>query len=151
MSLSAQVIDQRVSGIVQEQSDALDNELRVGGDEHRRRSVAFTFLVAKTAFELTDEQTLDGIVDGGNDFGVDALYCDPPEDGEVHINIVQGKYRRDLRGSAAFPENGIAQMIDALGALFDPARPVTLNPRLDQRVEEVRSFVKEGAIPRRLR
>ena len=148
MSLSAQVIDQRVSGIVQEQSDALDNELRVGGDEHRRRSVAFVFLVAKTAFELTDEQTLDGIVDGGNDFGVDALYCDPPEDGEVQINIVQGKYRRDLRGSAAFPENGIAQMIDALGALFDPARPVTLNPRLDQRVEEVRSFVKEGAIPR---
>ena len=84
----------------------------------------------------------------GDDFDVDALYCDPPEDGEVHINIVQGKYRRDLRGRAAFPENGIARMIDAVGALFDPARPVTLNPRLDQRVEEVRSFVKEGAIPR---
>ena len=30
MSLSAQIIDQRVSGIVQQQSDAFDNELRVG-------------------------------------------------------------------------------------------------------------------------
>ena len=148
MSLSAQIIDQRVSGIVQEQSDALDNELRVGGDEHRRRSVSFVFLVAKTAFDLTDEQALDGIVDGGNDFGVDALYCDPPEDGEVHINLVQGKYRKELRGAAAFPENGIAQMINAVGALFDPTRLVTLNPRLDQRVEEIRSFVKDGAIPR---
>ncbi len=148
MSLSAQVIDQRVAGIVQQQSDAFDNELRVGNDEPRRRSVAFVFLVAKTAFDLTDEQTLDGIVDGGNDFGVDALYCDSPEDGEVRVNLVQGKYRGDLRGDAAFPENGIAQMIDAVGALFDPTRPVTLNPRLEQRVEDVRSFVKDGAIPR---
>ena len=103
MSIAAQIIDQRVSGIVEEQSDALDNELRAGNDENRRRSVAFVFLVAKTAFDLTDEQTLDGIVDGGNDFGVDALYCDAPEDGEVHVNLVQGKYRTDLAGAAAFP------------------------------------------------
>ena len=148
MSLSAQIVDQRVSGIVEQQSDAFANELRVDADEHRRRSVAFVFLVARAAFDLTDEQALDGIVDGGSDFGVDALYCDPPEDGEVHVNIVQGKYKRELRGDAAFPENGIARMIDAVGALFDPARPVTLNPRLDQRVEEIRSFVKDGAIPR---
>ncbi|MCY3841703.1 MAG: AIPR family protein [Gammaproteobacteria bacterium] len=148
MSLSAQIIDQRVAGIVEQQSDAFDNELRVGIDEPRRRSVAFVFLVAKTAFDLTDEQTLDGIVDGGNDFGVDALYCDSPEDGEIRVNLVQGKYRGDLRGNAAFPETGIAQMIDAVGALFDPTRPVTLNPRLEQRVEDVRSFVKDGAIPR---
>ena len=93
MSLSGQIIDQRVTGIVQEQSDAFDNELRVGIDEPRRRSVAFVFLVAKTAFDLTDEQTVDGIVDGGNDFGVDALYCDSPEDGEIRVNLVQGKYR----------------------------------------------------------
>ncbi len=148
MSLSGQIIDQRVTGIVQEQSDAFDNELRVGIDEPRRRSVAFVFLVAKTAFDLTDEQTVDGIVDGGNDFGVDALYCDSPEDGEIRVNLVQGKYRGDLRGDAAFPENGIVQMIDAVGALFDPERPVTLNPRLEQRVEDIRSFVKDGAIPR---
>ena len=131
MSLSAQIVDQRVAGIVQQQADAFDNELRVGIDEPRRRSVAFVFLVAKAAFDLTDEQTLDGIVDGGNDFGVDALYGDSPEDGEIRVNLVQGKYRGDLRGDAAFPENGIARMIDAVGALFDPARPVTLNPRLE--------------------
>ena len=119
MSLSGQIIDQRVTGIVQEQSDAFDNELRVGIDEPRRRSVAFVFLVAKTAFDLTDEQTVDGIVDGGNDFGVDALYCDSPEDGEIRVNLVQGKYRGDLRGDAAFPENGIVQMIDA-GHLESP-------------------------------
>ena len=39
-------------------------------------------------------------------------------------------------------------MIDAIGALFDPARPVRLNRRLNERIEDIRSFVKDGAIPR---
>ena len=39
-------------------------------------------------------------------------------------------------------------MIDAIGTLFDPARPVQLNRRLNERIEEIRSFVKDGAIPR---
>ena len=148
MSLAAQIIDQQVSGIVEEQSDTLDNELRLGTDERRRRSIAFLFLVAKAAFDLADEQTTDGIVDGGNDFGVDALYFEPPADGELHITLVQGKYRQDLGGNSAFPENGIAGMIDAIGALFDPAQPVQLNRRLNERIEDIRSLVKDGAIPR---
>ena len=148
MSLAAQIIDQQVSGIVEGHSPAFVDELRPGADEHRIRSLAFLFLVAKTAFDLTDEQTLDGIVDGGDDFGIDALYFEPPEDGEVHVTLVQGKYKRDLGGQSAFPENGIAGMVAALGALFDPARPVQLNRRLSERIEDIRSFVKEGAIPR---
>ena len=148
MSLAAQIIDQQVSGIVERHSEAFSNELRLGADEHRRRSIAFLFLVARTAFDLTDEQTLDGIVDGGDDFGIDALYFDPPDDGEVHVTLVQGKYKRDLGGESAFPENGIAGMVAALGALFDPAQPVRLNRRLNERVEDVRSLVRDGAIPR---
>ena len=148
MSLAAQIIDQQVSGIVERHSAAFSEELRPGADEHRMRSIAFLFLVARTAFDLTDEQTLDGIVDGGDDFGIDALYFEPPEDGEVHVTLVQGKYKRDLGGGSAFPENGISGMVTALGALFDPARPVQLNRRLNERVEDIRSFVKDGAIPR---
>ena len=148
MSLATQIIDQQVSGIIAKHSDAFANELRLGTDEQKRRSIAFLFLVAKTAFDLTDEETLDGVVDGGNDFGVDALYFEPPVDGDLHITLIQGKYRRDLGGDAAFPENAIAKIIDAIGALFDPAKPVRLNKRLDQRVEDIRSFVAEGAIPR---
>ena len=148
MSLAAQIIDQQVSGIVERQSDAFDNELRLGADEPRRRAIAFLFLVARAAFDLTDALTLDGIVDGGNDFGIDALYFEPPDDGEVHITLIQGKYKSDLSGASAFPENGLARMIDAIDALFDPARPVRLNRRLNERIEDVRSFVRDGAIPR---
>lgn len=148
MSLATQIIDQQVSGIIEKHAEAFTNELRLGSDERKKRSAAFLFLVAKTACDLTDEETFDGIVDGGNDFGVDALYFEPPNDGEIRITLIQGKYKTDLSGDSAFPGNAIARIIDAIGVIFDPNRTVTLNARLEQRVEEIRSFVKEGAIPR---
>lgn len=148
MSLATQIIDQQVSGIIEKHTDTFTNELCLGADAQKKRSAAFLFLVAKTSFDLTDEETFDGIVDGGNDFGVDALYFEPPNDGEIRIILIQGKYKTDLSGDSTFPENAIARMIDAIGALFDPNKTVTLNERLEQRVEEIRSFVKEGAIPR---
>ena len=147
-SLAAQIIDQQVSGLVERHAERFADELRAGGDEHRKRAIAFLFLVVRTAFDLTDEGALDGIVDGGDDFGIDALYFEPPDDGELPVTVVQGKYKQDLGGESAFPETGVAGLIDAIGALFDPARPVRLNRRLNERIEEVRSFVKDGAIPR---
>lgn len=148
MSLATQIIDQQVSGIIERHEDVFVNELRLGADEQKKRSAAFVFLVARTAFDLADEETFDGIVDGGNDFGVDALYFEPPDDSELHITLIQGKYKTSISGDSAFPENEIIKLIGAIGALFDPRKAVTLNERLAQRVEEIRSFVKEGAIPR---
>ena len=147
-SLATQIIDQQVSGIVDQHSAGFTNELRLGRDEQKKRSAAFVLLVARTAFDLTDLEAMDGIVDGGNDFGVDALYFEPPDNGELPVTLIQGKYRTDLRGESAFPENAIARVIDAIGALFDPEKPVALNRRLTQRVEDIRSFVRDGAIPR---
>ena len=153
-SLAAQIIDQRINGIVERQADSFAAELGLGADEQRRRSAAFTFLVARTVLlelangDLTDDEVLDGIVDGSSDFGVDALFfSDEPDNGAIPIVLIQGKYRRNLDGAAAFPENGIARMIDAIGALFDPGRQVTVNERLRHRIEEIRSFVADGAIP----
>ena len=121
-SLAAQIIDQRINGIVERQADSFAAELGLGADaQEQRRSTAFTFLVARTVLvdltngDLTDDDVLDGIVDGGNDFGVDALYfSDEPDDGAIPVVLIQSKYRRNLDGAAAFPENGIARMIDAI-------------------------------------
>ena len=148
MSLATQIIDQRVSGIVSQQEDSFTHELNLGNDGVKRRSTAFLFLVAKTMFELTDEETLDSIVDGGNDFGVDVLWFEPPDQGELKIALIQGKYKAKLDGQAVFPENEISKMIDAITTLFDPEKPVTVNERLQRRVEDVRSFIVDGAIPR---
>ena len=148
MSLSAQIVDQRVSGIVTEQEEAFTEELNAGGDVNKRRSLAFLFLVTKTMFELTDEEALDSIVDGGNDFGVDSIWFEPPDQGEIKVALIQSKYRANLDGSSAFPEDGVIKLLDAIEALFDPALPLTLNERLRRRVEDVRSFIVDGAIPR---
>ena len=147
-SLAAQIIDQRVSGLLQRHGEAFAAELGLGGDENKQRSAAFVLLVLQTVLDLDDEEALDGIVEGSDDFGIDAVYFEEPEDGEIAITLIQGKYRQSLEGVHAFPENSIAKMIAAVGALFDPARELTLNPRLRSRIEEVRSFVAEGAIPR---
>ena len=146
-SLAAQIVDQRVSGLVGKHGAAFAAEYGLGTEESQR-SAAFVLLVLQTALAMNDEEALDCIVEGSGDFGIDALHFEGPADGEVAITVIQGKYRRSLEGAHAFPENGVAKMIDAVGALFDPGRELTLNPRLRSRVEEVRSFVAEGAIPR---
>jgi hypothetical protein len=148
MSLNAQIIDQRVNGLMGEKSEEFEAELNIKNDEQKLKSASFTYLVAKSILGLADEGVMDGLVDGGNDFGIDAIYYDAPVDGEFSVTIIQGKYKKNLSGDANFPENGIIKMIDAIGALFDPSRDVTINDRLKERIEEVRSFVAGGAIPR---
>jgi len=148
VSLAPQIIDQRVNGLISEKDQFLEVDLKIGNDLPKRRSAAFTYLTAKTVLGLADEAVEEGVVDGGNDFGVDALYFDPPADGEILITVIQAKYKASLEGNANFPENGVQKMVDAIGALFDPSRTLALNDRLLKRVEEIRSFVASGAIPR---
>ncbi|WP_341363803.1 AIPR family protein [Thalassospira sp. SN3W] len=148
MSIANQIIDQRVIGIVNEKSQDFSDQLKIKNDHGKLKSAAFVYLVANTALGLNEEDVLDGIVDGGNDFGVDAVYYDEPSDGEIAITIIQGKYRLDIEKESNFPENGIIKIIDAISALFDPNKKLTLNIRLQKRIEEIRSFVAGGAIPR---
>ena len=68
MLLATQIIDQQVSGIVDVHAETLSGELGAGNDEPKKRSMAFLFIAAKTAFGLNDEEAFDGIVDGSNDF-----------------------------------------------------------------------------------
>ena len=148
MSISAQIIDQRVSGVLAEQEEAFTNDFNAGNSVTKSRSLAFLFLVTKTMFELTDEETLESIVDGGNDFGVDSIWFEAPDQGEISVALIQSKYKSRLDGNSMFPEDGIIKLLRAIDALFDPALPLTLNARLQRRVEEVRSFIVDGAIPR---
>ena len=62
-SLAAQIIDQQMSGIVERHVDLLAGELRLGNDEQKMRSAAFVFLVARTAFDLTDREAFEGNTD----------------------------------------------------------------------------------------
>jgi len=148
MSINTGIIDQRVRKLAQDLAPELESRLNIRNDEDKQRSTAFVFLVTKTILDLTDEEALDCLTEGGNDFGVDALHVGDVENGEFVTTLFQGKYKRDLDGNANFPQTGVEKVIQAIRYLFDPDTAITANPRLAARIEEIRSLIRDGQMPR---
>lgn len=148
MSFNAQIIDQWVEGLVERIGDRLRDEVGVRNDPDRLKSAAFVFLAAKALLDLDDDDVLDGIVEGGGDFGVDAIYFSAPENGEFLVTLFQGKYKRALDGDGGFPESGVVKLVHALPILLDPGREFSANLRLTACIEQIRSLIREGEIPR---
>lgn len=148
MSINVGIIDQRVGKLAEDFASDFDSRLNIRNDSVKQRSAAFVFLVAKTVLDLPDEEVLDCLTEGGNDFGVDALHVGDVEDGGFVVSLFQGKYKQDLSGSANFPQGGIEKLVQAIRYLFDPDATITTNPNLTRRLEEVRSLVRDGHIPR---
>ncbi len=148
MSINIGIIDSRVRKLAEDLAAEFETRLNIKNDEVKQRSTAFVFLVVKTVLDLPDEEALDCLTEGGNDFGVDALQVGDVEDGEFVVTLFQGKYKQDLAGDANFPQNGVEKVIQAIRYLFNPDSEITTNPLLTKRVEEIRSLVRDGEIPR---
>lgn len=146
-NINASIIDQRVRRLAETLAPEFEARRIVAGDEVRQRAVAFVYLVVKTVLDLSDEETLDCLTEGGNDFGVDAIHVGDVQDGEFAVTLFQGKYKQDLSGNSAFPENGVTKVIQTVKYLFDPAAQIPTNDRLRLQVEEIRSLVRDGEIP----
>ncbi len=147
MSLNTHLIDQQVKGVVDRMGEELRTLLNAGRDETRLKSAAYVLLVTKQLLAMNEADALDCLVEGGNDFGVDAIHVGPVQDAEFMVTLVQGKYSSKLDVEANFPRSGIEKLIQAVGVLFDPSKKVELNPRLNARVEEIRSLISDGNIP----
>lgn len=145
MNINASIVDQRLTGIVQDHLALIEPYAK--NDDVKQRSVAFVLLCASTALALPLEDAAELLTEGGNDAGVDALHFSEPDDGEFTVTIFQGKYKNDLMGTANFPENGIKAAINMVGTLFDPSKSIQLNQHLAPRVEEIRSLIRDGHIP----
>jgi hypothetical protein len=148
MSINTGIVDQRARKLGEELATEFDSRLNIRNDEIKQRSTAFVFLVVKTVLDLPDEEALDCLTEGGNDFGVDAVHVGDVEDGEFVVTLFQGKYKQDLSGDANFPQGGVEKLIQAVRYLFDPNAVITTNPRLTERLEDIRSLVRDGQIPR---
>lgn len=148
MSINVSIIDQRVRKLAEDLAAEFEKRLNIKGDEIKQRSTAFVFLSVKTVLDLPDEEALDCITEGGNDFGIDALHVGAIEDGEFVVTLFQGKYKQKLAGDANFPQTGVEKVIQALKFLFDPDSGFTTNPQLTLLIEEIRSLVRDGHIPR---
>jgi hypothetical protein len=148
MSINVGIIDQRVRKLAEDLAAAFEERLNIKNDEVKKRSTAFVFLSVKTVLDLPDEEALDCLTEGGNDFGIDALHVGDVEDGEFVVTLFQGKYKKKLIGDAHFPQTGVEKVIQAIKYLFDPNSVFTTNRQLTRRVEEIRSLVRDGHIPR---
>lgn len=148
LSLSTQIIDQRLVGIQDDIREAAREELNVV-DADWLKSLAFVYLCVKTMLDLDADEAFDCLTDGGGDFGVDALYVTEEIDGEFGVTLFQGKYKKNLSGASNFEQNGIEALINAIRHIFDPAADLgAVNDRLRVKVEQARSLVRDGLIPR---
>ena len=150
MNINAGIIDQQVRGLAQrlraELADALG---RPSLDDTTARSAAFVVLCAKVMLDLSDAEAVDAVTEGGNDFGVDAIELGDVSDGEFAVTLFQAKYHHEnLDGVKGFPQSGVEKAVQAVRALFNPSAPVDLNPRLQAQIEDVRSLIVDGNIPR---
>lgn len=144
MNINASIIDQRVSGIVEEHPEWLPQ----GNDSNQKKSAAFVLLCVSTCLEMTLADSAELLTEGGNDAGVDGLHVGEVEDGDFLVTIFQGKYKiKDLSGTANFPENDVQKAVDTVRILFDPNRNVALNKKIAPKIEEIRSLIRDAYIP----
>lgn len=144
MNINASIIDQRISGIIDDHPEWLPE----GNDADKKKSVAFVLLCMSTTLDMSLVEAAELLTDGGQDAGVDGLHVGEVEDGEFRVTIFQGKYKvKDLSGAANFPENGIQKAINTVQVLFDPSRKVALNKKIAPKIEEIRSLIRDAYIP----
>ncbi|NVB40279.1 AIPR family protein [Pseudenhygromyxa sp. WMMC2535] len=148
MNVNASIIESRVSGHVDALRQRFADELKISGDAAKLKSTAFTCLCVETILDLDVEDALDSLVEGSQDFGVDAIHAAELLDGEFVVTLFQSKYKQSLDGRAGFPATGIEKLAQAARYLFDPgAQLPNINQRLRARVEDIRSMIRDGAIP----
>lgn len=149
MNINVSIVDQHVRGLAQRLRGPIEEELDRTLDENMLRSVAFVVLCAKVMLGLSEEEAIATLTEGGNDFGVDGIEVGDLNDGEFVVTLFQGKYHHEnLDGTKGFPQSGVEKAVQAVRALFNPSAPVDLNPRLQARIEEVRSLILDGNMPR---
>lgn len=147
MNINASIIDQRLAGVQDEIRERAILELRIQGD--KLRSLSFVYLCVKTMLDLDEDETFDCLMEGGGDFGVDALHLSEEIDGEFGVTLFQGKYHPDLEARSCFKETGINALINAIRHIFDHSSQLGhINDRLKAKVEEVRSLIRDGYLPR---
>lgn len=147
MDINAAIIDQRLKALVNEIQQDAKERLNIT-DKDKLKSLAFVYLSVKTILDLSHEETLDCLTEGGGDFGIDAIHISEKMDNEFVVTLFQGKYKNKLDAVANFPENGIKMLIHAIHYLFDPSIKIeNINSQLQCKIAEITSLINDGYIP----
>lgn len=145
MDINASIIDQRLTGIIEQYPEFFVDY----NDANKKRSTAFVMLCISLQLDITLNDAYDLLTDGGNDAGVDGIFVHDATDGECDIILFQGKYKiNNLDGQSNFPANDVEKAITTARNLFDPQKNITLNPKILPKIEEIRSLIRDGIIPK---
>ncbi|MDM8559817.1 AIPR family protein [Candidatus Parabeggiatoa sp. HSG14] len=151
MNINLNLIDQRVRKLAEQYETDLKQQLKINKtlekDKHFFISTAFVLLCIQTVLEISLESALDCLTEGGNDAGIDGLHIGDLQNNEFVVTLFQGKYKANRDGTANFPENAVIKILNTIGALFDPDKSLTFNLQLRQKIEEIRSLIRDGYIP----
>jgi hypothetical protein len=151
MNININLIDQRVRKLAEQYETQLKQQLKthktLEKDKHFFISTAFVLLCINRVLEISLESALDCLTEGGNDAGIDGLHIGDLQNNEFIVTLFQGKYKENREGTANFPENAVIKILNTIGALFDPDKNLTFNLQLQQKIEEIRSLIRDGYIP----
>lgn len=149
MNLNASIIDHQVRGLAERARAQLTEALeKTTLDETTARSAAFVALCVKVLLDIPEDEAIEALTEGGDDFGVDAIEVGDVVDNEFVVTLFQGKYHHaNLEGLKGFPEEGVIKAVQAVRMLFDPRAQVQINPRLRAQVAEIHSRLLDSYIP----
>ncbi len=147
MSTTRDLVDSWTSGIVKKFKPSLKSPpFNLGDDKHT--SACFALLCASTLLELSDEDLLDGLTEGGDDNGIDYIYISDLADGEFTVSLFQAKYDKIEGPLKNFPESGVLPLLNTLKLFMRSNSPLPGNKRFLKIAEEIRSLIRDGQIPR---
>lgn len=142
MDIAKQIIDQRINKIIEDNRDTFS-----GSDSERNRSKAFLLLGVAAYLDIDMTEAIQYLTDGGNDGGFDAAYIVEAQDSQLNVVLFQSKYSRKLDSDSNFPANAVEKAVNTIKCVFDPLTQIELNVQSKKKVEEIRSFILDGAIP----
>ncbi|CBS88458.1 AIPR family protein [Azospirillum lipoferum] len=156
MKAAVELVDQRVGETVEALRDRLagiigitptDTGRYLDVDERRLRSAALTVLTLKLYCGLDDADALDAVVDGKDDYGVDAIVVSSVTGTRFKLTFIQSKLHDRLDGACNYEQGAVTEMISALETLLDPDAEFAGNSRLTRQVDHFRKLLREGRIP----
>lgn len=142
MDIAKQIIDQRINKILEDNPVIFNDQ-----DVERSRSKAFLLLGVSAYLDVDIAEAVQYLTDGGNDGGFDAAYIVEAQDSQLNVVLFQSKYSRKLDADSNFPANAVEKAVNTIRCVFDPLSQVKLNMQSREKVDEIRSFILDGAIP----
>lgn len=142
MDLAKQIIYQRINKILEENMAFFSDK-----DIEKNRSRAFLLLGVSAYLDIDIAEAMQYLTDGGYDGGFDAAYIVEAQDSQLNVVLFQSKYSRKLEVDSHFPANAVEKAVNTIKCVFDPSARIALNAQSREKVEEIRSFILDGAIP----